>query len=221
MKTIKAVFIDYTGTTVQENGKELQEVVERVCKNSDLHEPKSVIAMWWKLVKQYEDTCYKENFLTEDEIVDRILKDLTQSIHLKDSLEELHQLLREFWIHSPLFPDVEDFFIKCNVPIYIISNNGEFFIKKGMEEKGLKPAGIVSADSVLAFKPHREIFEKALEISGCAPEEVIHIGDSYESDAKGALEAGIKPVLIQRKDTKAYEDIMIINELSEILSILE
>lgn len=31
---MKAVFMDYTGTIVQEGGKEMQEVVRNICQNS-------------------------------------------------------------------------------------------------------------------------------------------------------------------------------------------
>ena len=43
---------------------------------------------------------------------------------------------------------------------------------------------------VRACKPHRELFDKALEVSGCNADEVLHIGDSYGSDVLGARAAG-------------------------------
>ena len=67
-----------------------------------------------------------------------------------------------------------------------------------MKQKGLLTAGIICADMVRAYKPRREIFDKALEVSGCRAEKVLHIGDSYSSDVQGAAAAGIRPVLIQR-----------------------
>ena len=36
MTKLKAVFMDHAGTTVQESGAEIQEVVLRICKNSSL-----------------------------------------------------------------------------------------------------------------------------------------------------------------------------------------
>ena len=52
---------------------------------------------------------------------------------------------------------------------------------------------------VNAYKPHREIFEKALEISGCRADKVIHIGDSVTSDGNGAFNTGITPILLDRR----------------------
>lgn len=218
---IKAIFIDYTGTTVQETGKEIQEVVARICKSSDMHDPQAVVALWWKWLKEYEEKSYKETYLTEDEIVDRLLSRLEEEIHLQENREELHELFQKFWIHAPAFPDVKEFFETCPVPVYIISNNGVQYLEKAMEDKGLSPAGIIYADMVQAYKPHKELFEKALEISGCRPEEVLHIGDSYSSDVLGAMSVGIKPVLIRRTGDKPYDAITTVKSLSEVLPFLQ
>lgn len=213
---VKAVFIDYTGTTVQENGSEIQEVIARVCKNSSLHDPKEVLSLWWKLLKQYEESSSEEDYLTEDEIVEQILNTLERQIDLKENMEELHELIQGFWVHAPLFPDVREFFETCPVPVYIISNNGVQYVRQSMEEKNLSPDGIVCADMVRAYKPHRELFMKALEVSGYQACEVIHIGDSYESDVQGARAAGIHPVLIDRKGSQKYEDVTVVRNLSEV-----
>ena len=34
---VKAVFIDYMGTTVDEHSPEMAEIVHRICKNSSIH----------------------------------------------------------------------------------------------------------------------------------------------------------------------------------------
>ena len=214
---MKAVFMDYTGTTVQERGSEIEEAVKRICRNSSLKNPKEVLALWWTLLKQYEESSYGDSYLTEDEIVDRLLQELETKIRLKDNRQELHSLIQGFWVNAPLFPDVKPFYEACPVPIYIISNNGIPYVEKSMKAKGLSPAGIICADMVRAYKPHKELFEKALEVSGCEPEEVLHIGDSYGSDVLGAAAAGIRPVLIQRNPCESHPDVTCIRELTEAL----
>ena len=39
---VKAVFIDYMGTTVNEHSPEMAEIVRHICKNSNIHDPKQV-----------------------------------------------------------------------------------------------------------------------------------------------------------------------------------
>lgn len=218
---IKAIFMDYTGTIVQEGGSSLQELIRRVCGGSNMRDPKSVVALWWKLVKGYEEQCLGETFLTEDEIVERVLAELTEKIGLREDLEELHGLMRDFWVHAPLFPDTKAFFDACPVPVYVLTNNGVEYVRRSMEEKGLHPAGIVCGDMVRAYKPHRELFEKALEVSGLRADEVLHVGDSYASDAQGALAAGIRPVLVQRAEGRTYEEVTVVGELPEVLALLK
>ncbi len=70
-------------------------------------------------------------------------------------------------------------------------------------------------------KPHRELFDKALEVSGCNADEVLHIGDSYGSDVLGARAAGIRPVLVQRTKGKSYDDVMVVHDLSEVLPLID
>ena len=47
-------------------------------------------------------------------------------------------------------------------------------------------------------KPHPKIFEEALKRSGVKSEEAVHIGDSWEDDIRGASQAGIEPIWINR-----------------------
>lgn len=110
----------------------------------------------------------------------------------------VRDLIRRHWVNAPVFPDARLFFERCPVPIYIITNNGLPYIERALAQNGLNAAGVISADTVRAYKPHREIFDEALRSSGCSPEEAIHIGDSYDTDVIGARAAGIRPILLLR-----------------------
>ncbi len=61
--------------------------------------------------------------------------------------------------------------------------------------------------------------EEALEVSGCSPSEAIHIGDSYSSDALGAMSAGICPILVQRKKKEPHADVICVGSLEEVLTL--
>lgn len=217
---MKAVFMDYTGTTVQENGREMQELIIRILKGSSLEDPRQAVKLWWQYLKEYESSSYAETYLSEEEIARRILERLVETVGLKENLEELFALVQGFWVHAAVFEDAKRFFGQCQLPVYLISNNGISYVEKSMEEKGIHPAGIVCSDMVRAYKPRIELFEKALEMSGCNAEEVIHIGDSYESDIKGAQAAGIKAVLVDREGKTNYKDTIVVKELTEVLELL-
>lgn len=218
---IKAIFIDYTGTIIQEKGADIEEVVMRLWKNSTLETPKDTVKYWWSNLKKLEEKSYGDTFLTEDEIVDHLLDLLAREKGLTDDFSELHKLCQRFWMYAPVFEDVKEFFEKCEVPVYVITNNGACYVQECMERNHLKPAGIVSGEMVRAYKPHKELFQKALEISGCRADEVIHIGDSVTSDVKGAYAAGITPVLIDREGESQCTECKVIRRLAEVLPLLQ
>lgn len=195
---VQAVFIDYMGTIVDERSPEMAEIVRRICKSSAVHDPKQIQRFILENRRRYEADSYLDAYLTEDEIVNRLIEDMEAQIGLADNPDALRGLIRAHWVNAPVFPDARAFFERCPVPIYIITNNGLPYMERALAQNGLKPAGVVSADTVRAYKPHRELFEEALRISGCAPDEAAHIGDSYDTDVAGARAAGIQPVLLLR-----------------------
>ena len=217
---VKAVFIDYMGTTVEERSQEMAEIVQRICKNSSVHDPKQVQRFILDTRRSYEMDSYLDTYLTEDEIVDRLIADMVEQIGLTDEPSALFDLIHGHWVNAPVFPDARIFYDQCPAPIYIITNNGLPYMEQALQRNGLKAAGVVSADTVRAYKPHREIFDKALRISGCAPSEVVHIGDSYDTDVVGARGAGIRPVLLLRGRTRQYDDVDATDNLEQTLELV-
>ena len=53
---------------------------------------------------------------------------------------------------------------------------------------------IITSSNYIFRKPNKRIFDLALEKAGLQPDEVWYIGDQYECDVKGALNAGLQPV---------------------------
>ena len=216
---VKAVFIDSMGTTVDEHSPEMAEIVCRICKNSSLHDPRQVQRFILDTRRRYEADSYLDTYLTEDEIVTRLILDMETQIELRDDPAVLRDLIHSHWVNAPLFPDARTFFGRCPVPIYIITNNGLPYMEQALRHSGLKAAGVVSADTARAYKPHREIFDEALRFSGCTPDEVVHIGDSYDTDVAGARGAGIKPLLLLRGRARQHDDVDAADDLEQSLEL--
>ncbi len=53
---------------------------------------------------------------------------------------------------------------------------------------------IITSSNYMFRKPHKRLFDLALEKAGLEPDEVWYIGDQYECDVKGSLNAGLFPV---------------------------
>ena len=119
-------------------------------------------------------------------------------------------------MHAPLFDDVKPFFERSKLPIYVLSNDDLCYLEESMRLKDLHPAGIISSEMARACKPNRAIFDKALEVAGVSPEEVIHIGDSLTSDVQPAKEIGITPVYLSRNKDTVIEGVRVIRSLDEM-----
>jgi putative hydrolase of the HAD superfamily len=69
-------------------------------------------------------------------------------------------------------------------------------------------------------KPHRRIFESALEQAGVHASEVLHVGDSYPQDVVGAQQAGLYAVWLRRHGAQPA-DCPVISSLRELLPIVD
>ena len=55
---------------------------------------------------------------------------------------------------------------------------------------------MITSEKAMILKPHPEIFEYALKITGASKAESIMIGDNLDADIKGAMEAGLDTVFV-------------------------
>ncbi len=213
---LKAIFIDYTGTMVKEDEPYTRKLLEYFVTHSDIKDSKQVLEIVWKKLKELESESFGENFIKNDDKVDRILEYCAENYGLDGDLEYMHDIWRKVWVYAPLFDDVKPFFERVNLPIYVLSNDDLYYLQESMALKGLNPAGIISAETVKACKPSKLIFEKAMELAGVKPHEVIHIGDSITSDIEPANALGITPVYISRNRDVKLQGIMVISSLEEL-----
>lgn len=61
--------------------------------------------------------------------------------------------------------------------------------------------GMIISSEVGASKPHRRIFETALNMAGARPEHCLHIGDDASADVAGAVAMGIRVLHVRRPET--------------------
>ena len=213
---MKAYFIDYTGTMVQEDEPYTRELLGYFLSHSDMNTPEEALKVVWEKVKEIEAQSYGDAFMKNDEKVDRILEYCAGHYGLKGDYGYIHDVWRKIWIYAPLYDDVKPFFERSEYPIYVLSNDDLDCLEESMRIKELHPAGIVSAEMAGACKPHRAIFEKALEIAGIAPKDAVHIGDSMVSDVEAAAAVGIQPIYLSRKEANHIGGVRVIRSLNEL-----
>ncbi len=73
-------------------------------------------------------------------------------------------------------------------------SNWDLRLRGLLEEMGVLATvdfAVISAEAAVE-KPAPEIFEKAVALAGCPPENILHIGDSWAEDVLGASVAGFQ-----------------------------
>jgi putative hydrolase of the HAD superfamily len=100
----------------------------------------------------------------------------------------------------------------------VVVSNWDASLHERLLETGLAALvdGALASAEVGAAKPERAIFDAALALTGTAPHETWHVGDSPEADVAGARAAGLHAVLIAR-DGDETADVPVIGSLAELI----
>jgi putative hydrolase of the HAD superfamily len=76
---------------------------------------------------------------------------------------------------------------------------------------------VVTSERAMALKPHREIFEYALNLAGASKPESIMIGDNLDADIRGAMEAGLDTIFVNHlRESTELKPTYIIHHLQEL-----
>ena len=121
-------------------------------------------------------------------------------------------------------------YLAAKYPLTVVTNGFVEVQYEKFDKSGLRDcfAHIVLSEEVGCQKPNPRIFEEALRMNGLQAEDVVMIGDSWNSDIQGAINAGIDQIWIRKnkeQGTKSLDTIeqtatYIVQSLSEVMEIL-
>lgn len=214
---IKALFADFYGTIVHEDGEVIKKITDIIRKTGVVEDKSEIDSFWWKDFQTMFQNSYGDTFETQRALEEKSLEHTLVKFQSTANAKELSNLMFEHWIKPPIFEDSKEFFEKSPVPIYIVSNIDTDDINQAIEYHNLKPAGVFTSEDARAYKPRRELFELALNKTGFAPDEVIHIGDSISSDVKGASALGIHTLWLNRFGKEVPDGVKSISSLLQVL----
>jgi putative hydrolase of the HAD superfamily len=123
-----------------------------------------------------------------------------------------------------LFPKAHETlsYLKEKYPLHIITNGFK-------EVQNIKLSGsdlhkyfdvILCSEDVGVNKPHRKVFEHALELAKTTAVESLMIGDNLEADIKGAEKVGMSTILFDPKKEHKTVKSRVIHSLNDLQKIL-
>ena len=116
-------------------------------------------------------------------------------------------------------------YLAAKYPLTVVTNGFVEVQYEKFDKSGLRNcfSHIVLSEEVGYQKPNPRIFEEALRMNGLQAEDVVMIGDSWNSDIQGAINAGIDQIWIRKsKDSlpEGQSATYLVESLSEVMEIL-
>lgn len=176
-------------------------------------------------------TQYGQGLITKDFlIVERFLHLLKQvgrddeQLALKMNRDFL-DWLAEKTILVPHAQELMDFCRANNLPMTIISNGFTEVQYRKLRNSNIEHyfTHVVLSEAVGALKPDPAIFSHALKLNQASTEETLMVGDSFEADIVGAVNAGIDAFFLNQtgREIEMPEGVTEVNSLKEVIEFLK
>jgi putative hydrolase of the HAD superfamily len=144
------------------------------------HYPDAPCAFWGLIFRvMFEDLKLPENEITR----------AVEAAYLRFSQPDL-------WAVESTLPELVKFCAGERVKLFITSN-WDFRLPKILRDLMIEPSfsGVITSALVGYEKPSEKIFHYLASAAGCAPAQILHVGDRMEDDVRGAERAGLRAAL--------------------------
>lgn len=179
---------------------------------------------------------YGKDLITKEFLrVDRFLWPLLHGSKVGDETEKLSALAEQMsedflsltTAYFSLLPGAEDLvhYLAKKYPLTVLTNGFVEVQYEKFDKSGLRDyfTHIVLSEEIGCQKPNPRIFEEALRMNGVSAHEAIMIGDSWNSDIQGAINANIDQVWIRKSKEPLPEGqsaTFLVSSLAEVKKIL-
>ena len=175
---------------------------------------------YWKL--------FREDKVSKKDLRYFRLKEAFDAINYKASDEIIHTLSEEYITflsqHNALFNNAIEVleYLKEKYIMHIITNGFEEVQFKKLKNANLLPFfdKIITSEKVGVKKPNPKIFQYAMDISGASSNESIMIGDNFEADILGAINAGMQAIFCEFNGEVATQEVPTVYNLMELKNFL-
>jgi 2-haloalkanoic acid dehalogenase type II len=192
---VRAVFLDALGTLIELEPPWLA-LRERI--PPEISDERLIAAVRAEMAYYRDHSHEGRDTASLADLRDRSAAVITEKVGTEVSAQELVDA-----IHFSPYPDTVPALgaLRDREIRLVVVSNWDCSLPAVLERCGLGGLldAVVTSAGTGARKPDPAIFERALELAGCAPEEALHVGDTADEDVAGARAAGIAALLIDRK----------------------
>ena len=245
MKQYKAVFIDWDDTIGDFVGAAklaLQEMYEKYNLNDYFASLEEFVSLYKPHNLELWDKYGKDQVTKEYLSFDRFFFPLMHGSKggerrlgdkaIRQEVAALAEQLSEDFLNLTtarfsLLPGAEELvrYLAAKYPLTVVTNGFVEVQYEKFDKSGLRDcfAHIVLSEEVGCQKPNPRIFEEALRMNNLSAEDVVMIGDSWNSDIQGAINAGIDQIWIRKSKDPLPEGqsaTYLVQSLSEVMEIL-
>jgi len=231
MDNIKHIFfdLDHTIWDFDKNSKEtLGEIFVELELGNHVQSFDRFLKKYKEINKRYWNL-YRQNLVTKEQVREGRFRDTLNFFNIENYNELSDELSHQYVTLGPtktnLFPHAHQVLAQLNkeYEMHIITNGFVEVQHVKLQNSDLKKYFdvIVCSEETGKKKPHKDVFNLALQKAGTIPEESVMIGDSYEADIIGAQRSGMKAIWFNPNNEIAKKPVPEINCLSELSTIFK
>jgi len=241
MKQYKAILIDWDDTIGDFVGaakRALQEMYDKYNLSDYFASHEEFVSLYkphnLELWQRYGEDKITKVFLRIDRFLYPLLhgsKTQTSNFSIQELTVLAEQMSEDFLYlttkYFSLLPEAEELvrYLAKKYPLTVVTNGFVEVQYEKFDKSGLRDyfSHIVLSEEVGCQKPNPRIFEEALRMNGLQAEDVVMIGDSWNSDIQGAINAGIDQIWVRKSKDPLPEGqsaTYLVHTLSEVMEIL-
>lgn len=140
----------------------------------------------------------------------------------KDMSEKFLEILPTKKLLFPHTIEILDYLVDKNYQLHLITNGFENTQWKKLNNSGLNTyfTHVVTSEASNSIKPHKEIFDYALNKAGAELRQSIMLGDNLDADIQGAINVGMDNIFVNHiHTTTTLQPTYTITDLSELKAI--
>ena len=222
----EALLLDFYGTLVEEDTEVIEGIVRRIAAGSPGGATPAEIGREWS--RRFAALCaeaHGSRFRTQRALERESLVELLASHQSPLDPDELSAELFAYWRAPRAVAGAAEFLRALRVPVCVVSNIDDADLSAAVAAQGWSFANVVTSEGCRAYKPRAELFEAALARLGCAPEAALHVGDSLQSDVRGAAALGIPAAWVNSRGRTLPGDLgaiprHVVSRVSELAAVI-